>query len=128
MDECIKQIKSILDDNDLSDYKIQYILKKEETLLGICCSRSDPEDIVKVTSECNNSTISKISEWDYSIDQYLFSFLQEGFEIKCMPLSIHYGIWCTLADKEDIFYMKGLQTYLDYFVENVLYQEFVINK
>ena len=119
MDKCIKQIKSILDDNDLSDYKIQYILKKEETLLGICCSRSDPEDIVKVTSECNNSTISKIPEWDYSIDQYLFSFLQEGFKIKYMPLSTHYGIWCNLADEEDIIYKKGLQLYINYFVEKV---------
>lgn len=118
MDECIKQIKSILDDNDLSDYEIQYILKKEETLLGICCSRSDPEDIVKVTSECNNSTISKIPEWDYSIDQHLFSFLEEGFKIKYIPLSIHYGIWCNLADKEEIIYKKGLQLYINYFVEN----------
>lgn len=30
MDKCIKQIKSILDDNDLSDYEIQYILKKKQ--------------------------------------------------------------------------------------------------
>ena len=115
MDECKKQIKSILDDNDLSDYEIQYILKKEETLLGICCSRSDPEDIVKVT--CNNSTISKIPEWDYSIDQYLFNYLQKSFKIKHMPLSTHYGIWCNLADEEDIIYKKGLQLYINYFVE-----------
>ena len=119
MDECIKQIKSILDDNDLSDYEIQYILKKEETLLGICCSQSDPEDIVKVVSECNSSAISKIPEWDYSIDQYLFSFLQEGFEIKYMPLSTHYGIWCSLVDQyNDIFNKIGVHIYLKYFVKN----------
>ena len=35
-----------------------------------------------------------------------------------IPLTTHYGIWCNLVDEEDIFYKKGLQRYINYFVEN----------
>lgn len=115
--ELIK-IKSILNGNDYDEYGIQYILKKDENILAICNSRLNPEDIVEVV--LNNSSspvIEKIHEWDYSVDDDFLYYLEEGYKIIYMPLTTHYGIWCNLADEEDIFYKKGLQLYINYFVE-----------
>lgn len=116
--EELTKVESILNGNDYDKYGIQYILKKDENILAICNSHSNPEDIVEVVLNTDCSpVIEKIHEWDYSIyDDFLY-YLEEGYKIIYIPLTTHYGIWCNLVDEEDIFYKKGLQLYIDYFVE-----------
>ena len=115
----LTKVESILNGNDYDKYGIQYILKKDENILAICNSHSNPEDIVEVVLNTDCSpVIEKIHEWDYSIyDDFLY-YLEEGYKIIYIPLTTHYGIWCNLVDEEDIFYKKGLQRYINYFVEN----------
>ena len=114
----LTKVESVLNENGYDEYGIQYILKKDESILAICNSRLNPEDIVEVVLNNDSSpVIEKIHEWDYSIDGDLFYYLEEGYKIIYMPLSTHYGIWCNLADEEDIIYKKGLQLYINYFVE-----------
>lgn len=117
--EELTKVESILNGNDYDKYGIQYILKKDENILAICNSHSNPEDIVEVVLNTDCSpVIEKIHEWDYSIyDDFLY-YLEEGYKIIYIPLTTHYGIWCNLVDEEDIFYKKGLQRYINYFVEN----------
>ena len=115
----LTKIESILNENGYDEYGIQYILKKDESILAICNSRLNPEDIVEVVVNNGCSPIiEKINEWDYSIDDDFLYYLQEGYKIIYMLLTTHYGIWCNLANEEDIFYKKGLQRYINYFVEN----------
>ena len=114
----LTKVESVLNENGYDEYGIQYILKKDESILAICNSRLNPEDIVEVVLNNDSSpVIEKIHEWDYSIyDDFLY-YLEEGYKIIYIPLTTHYGIWCNLVDEEDIFYKKGLQLYIDYFVE-----------
>lgn len=115
----LTKVESILNGNDYDKYGIQYILKKDENILAICNSHSNPEDIVEVVLNNDSSpVIEKLHEWDYSIDGDFLYYLEEGYKIIYMPLTTHYGILCKLAnEKEDIFYKKGLKLYINFFVE-----------
>lgn len=112
------KVQSVLCSNGFFEHDVCYVLKKDENILAICNSRLNPEDIVEVVLNNGCSpVIEKIHEFDYSIDGDLFYYLEEGYKIIYMPLTTHYGIWCNLVDEEDIFYKKGLQLYINYFVE-----------
>lgn len=56
-----------------------------------------------------------VPDWDYNVDSYLLDDLENGFEIKYMPLEDHAVHWYCINDlRGEIGAEKGLQLYLAY--------------
>lgn len=99
--------------------EISYILKRKdikEGYMAVCRSSSDPEKILCITHGIEQAeNYWRIPEWDYNIDDYLLSDLEDGYEISYMSLETHYGIWCSIDEwRDDISYKEGLYKYLNY--------------
>ena len=60
-----------------------------------------------------------IHEWDFNIDENVFAELEDGYEIRYMPLETHFGMWYVLNEyREDINHTEGMQKYLYYCVKH----------
>lgn len=122
------QVKKVIDiarqsfhEHDEKDMKINYILsKKGDTLspfyLCIASSKLDPDEIRCITlSEDKNVAYQNVPDWDFNIDDYLLSDLEDGYQIEYIPLEEHYNIWCAVKEwKDDIQHQDGLYSYLDH--------------
>lgn len=122
------QVKEVIDiarqsfhEHDEKDMKINYILsKKGDTLspfyLCIASSKLDPDEIRCITlSENMNVAYQNVPDWDFNIDDYLLSDLEDGYQIEYIPLEEHYNIWCAVKEwKDDIQHQDGLYSYLDH--------------
>lgn len=122
------QVKEVIDiarqsfrEHDEKDMKINYILsKKGDTLspfyLCIASSKLDPDEIRCITlSEDKNVAYQNVPDWDFNIDDYLLSDLEDGYQIEYIPLEEHYNIWCAVKEwKDDIQHQDGLYSYLDH--------------
>lgn len=123
-----KQVKEVIDiarqsfhEHDEKDMKINYILsKKGDTLspfyLCIASSKLDPDEIRCITlSEDKNVAYQNVPDWDFNIDDYLLSDLEDGYQIEYIPLEEHYNVWCAVKEwKDDIQHQDGLYSYLDH--------------
>lgn len=123
-----KQLAEIMDivklsfhDHDEKDMKINYILSRKggensPSYLCLASSRSDPDEIRCITlSEDKNVAYQNVPDWDFNIDDYLLSDLEDGYQIEYIPLEEHYNIWCAVEEwKDDIQHQDGLYSYLDH--------------
>ena len=66
-------------------------------------------------SEDKNVAYQNVPDWDFNIDDYLLSDLEDGYQIEYIPLEEHYNIWCAVEEwKDDIQHQDGLYSYLDH--------------
>lgn len=127
-----KQLTEIIDiakqsfhDHDEKDMKINYILSRKggensPSYLCLASSRSDPDEIRCITIDNDNQiNYQNVPDWDFNIDDYLLSDLEDGYQIEYMTLEDHYNIWCTIEEwKDDIQHQDGLYSYLDHCKKN----------
>lgn len=78
----------------------------------------------------NKNNFFQVPEWDFNFDDYIFSHLQDGYDISFMRDEVHYGIWNGLNDlyPEDINFKKGVQKYLKYCKENNITKQYIDEK
>ena len=122
-----KQLTEIIDiakqsfhDHDEKDMKINYILSRKggensPSYLCLASSRSDPDEIRCITIDNDNQiNYQNVPDWDFNIDDYLLSELEDGYQIEYMTLEDHYNIWCAIEEwKDDIQHQDGLYSYLE---------------
>lgn len=133
------QVKEVIDiarksfhEHDEKDMKINYILsKKGDTLspfyLCLASSKLDPDEIRCITlSEDKNVAYQNVPDWDFNIDDYLLSDIEDGYQIEYIPLEEHYNIWCAVEEwKDDIQHQDGLYSYLDHCKKNGITSEVI---
>lgn len=58
--------------------------------------------------------------WDFNIDDDLFGYLEDGYELVGMTMDSHYNVWCCIEEWHDgdIDHTKGMQKYLGYCKRN----------
>lgn len=134
-----KQVKEVIDivrqsfhEHDEKDMKINYILSKRGDSLSpfylcLASSKLDPDEIRCITlSEDKNVAYQNVPDWDFNIDDYLLSDLEDGYQIEYIPLEEHYNIWCAVEEwKDDIQHQDGLYSYLDYCKKNGITPEVI---
>lgn len=104
----IKQVLSLKHENGTTGYQ------------AIAISSSDPDVIICI---CDNISEKKdyqhIPEWDYNMEDYFFSDLENGYEIEFMTIDEHCGL-CKMIDcsRDEISHVQGLQTYLSFCQQN----------
>lgn len=127
-----KQLTEIIDiakqsfhDHDEKDMKINYILSRKggensPSYLCLASSRSDPDEIRCITIDNDNQiNYQNVPDWDFNIDDYLLSDLEDGYQIEYMTLEDHYNIWCAIEEwNDDIQHQDGLYSYLDHCKKN----------
>ncbi len=120
----INTVYRLLNDSNYKNTEINYILAGRDSVNGdkiiaAATDRNDPDLGVEVIVIGDVSQVSKIQEWQYNIDDDIFSLLEDGFKIVYMPLYQHYNIWCALDTwRDDIIHTKGMQNYLSYCFTN----------
>lgn len=72
-----------LADLDLNDYEIGFILKKENSNNYLLLLYNDSEEGSSFIIETDgiNYTINEIQVWDFNLDDYLFEYLENGYDI-----------------------------------------------
>lgn len=134
-----KQVKEVIDiarqsfhKHDEKDMKINYILSKKGDsqspfYLCLASSKLDPDEIRCITlSEDKNVAYQNVPDWDFNIDDYLLSDLEDGYQIGYIPLEEHYNIWCAVKEwKDDIQHQDGLYSYLDHCKKNGITPEVI---
>lgn len=123
-------VKQSFNDYDENRMNVNYILSRKEenasfSYLCLASSKSDPDEIrcIRISKE-NNITYEHVPDWDFNIDDYLLSDLEDGYQIEYMPLEEHYNIWCAIEQwKDDIQHQDGLYSYLDHCKKTGVTQE-----
>lgn len=72
-----------LADLDLNDYEIGFILKKENSNNYLLLLYNDNEEGSSFIIETDgiNYTMNEIQVWDFNLDDYLFEYLENGYDI-----------------------------------------------
>ena len=110
--------------NEYNNMDIGFILVKKETgkldlLKCMAVDTVDKEKGIMITMNLEEIDISPIHEWDFNIDENVFAELEDGYEIRYMPLETHFGMWYVLNEyREDINHTEGMQKYLYYCVKH----------
>lgn len=118
--DIVHQCYHILRTNEIYDCSIDEILSKrnEDGTTGyqILATDKDNEAIYRVTINIPNlKECNELPSYDFNINDYLFSDLENGFDIVYMSLDNHYGIWCSIDEwKNEIEHKDGLNQYLGY--------------
>ena len=129
----IAEASALLNQYELKDYELEYILskKKEDGSLGFLAyatSLIDSDQIVAVSDLPDQMACLPVPEWDFNVDEYLFSFLENGYELAMMSLDSHYGTWCSIDEwREELEHIDGLQKYLSYCQRNSITPELIAN-
>ena len=79
--ETIKQMKMkavdiLLESEDYSNYKLEYILANKDDETRAIAVASHYDEIAQIDLSTNE--ISQIPDWDYNIDEYIFNELENG--------------------------------------------------
>lgn len=113
-----------LTDLDLNDYVIGFVLKKENSNDYLLLLYNDNEEGNSFIVETDGVScmINEIQVWDFNLDDYLFEYLENGYDIFIIDykhilyinLYINYNL-------EDIEHVDGLSKYIEY-KEKVVYE------
>lgn len=117
METYYHKIRKVLRDNQLSSYKICYILKDEfENLNSVAFDTKDTDNIVSITINPDESAkVVEETDWDFNVDDFLFCDLEKGYEIAYMDLVTHNGVWNSISERVDeIEHIDGMQKYLSF--------------
>lgn len=120
---------SIKEDEELFGTKIDYILINPDNNDTVSIISDGVDKIVEFTpfTKEMKTGYSKVSEWDYSFDNYLFKDLENVYQIGYMTAETHYNIWCSIDElyPEDINNKDGVQWYLQFCADNGITKEFL---
>lgn len=118
MDSIKERIEEIARNKNLFDIEFEYLLvNKSDINKVIAVIKDQKEDIYSVTLE--NENIRKIDDWTYNVDDDIFKYLENDYEIKNINIDSHYNIWCQTEDIiNEIKHKVGLQKYLEYCKKN----------
>lgn len=148
----IKRMKNLMEDirlenenhlGDIYEYvvtnlngsvKVDYILDQqaEHDAIKIKALAHDELDTSLiyeiVLDDSGNAEHYIIPDWDFNVDDYLLTDLQEGYQIAYMSLEDHAGHrFCIDELRDDIHAEKGLQMYLSYCQEHGITQELLLS-
>lgn len=118
--ECLK----ILKNHHYKHYKIDYILQMKQSnnlhFIGYATSKENSEDMVYIKfKDKSMSEVYSIPDWDFNVDGYLLSELEQGYTIDYMSLECHYNTWCNINEwRDELEHSDGLQKYLSYCQKN----------
>lgn len=122
----------LFEDIEHKNKRIDYILVNEEKEEYIVIASDGLDEMIEFapyTKELPNN-YSKVPEWDYNFDTYLFEHLENGFEISFMEDEVHYGIWQAIEElyPSDMQFLNGFQKYLNYCYQNNISKEYLEKK
>ena len=104
---------SIKEDEELFGTKIDYILINPDNNDTVSIISDGVDKIVEFTpfTKEMKTGYSKVSEWDYSFDNYLFKDLENVYQIGYMTAETHYNIWNSIEElyPESINNKNGVQ-------------------
>ncbi|WP_416325910.1 hypothetical protein [[Eubacterium] hominis] len=116
--------------NDEESMYVDYILDKQQEdgivqVKALAHNELDSSHICEIyLDNRGNGEYGIVPDWDYNVDSYLLADLEDGFEIKYMPLEDHAGHWfCINELRGEINAEKGLQLYLAYCQKNGISHE-----
>ncbi len=117
----LSDIYELLIANDKEAMFVDYILDKQIDnniihVKALAHCELDESDIYEISlTNDGSSELGSVPDWDYHVDSFLLTDLEDGYQIKYMPLEIHAGHWyCIHELQEEIDNEKGLQLYLSY--------------
>lgn len=106
-----------LADLDLNDYEIGFVLKKENSNNYLLLLYNDCEESSSFIIETDgvNYTMNEIQVWDFNLDDYLFEYLENSYDIFIIDYKhILYIDLYVNYNLEDIEYIDGLNKYIEY--------------
>ena len=120
---------SIKEDEELFGTKIDYILINPDNNDTVSIISDGVDKIVEFTpfTKEMKTGYSKVSEWDYSFDNYLFKDLENVYQIGYMTAETHYNIWNSIEElyPESINNKNGVQWYLQFCADNGITKEYL---
>ena len=123
---------SIKEDEELFGTKIDYILINPDNNDTVSIISDGVDKIVEFTpfTKEMKTGYSKVSEWDYSFDNYLFKDLENVYQIGYMTAETHYNIWNSIEElyPESINNKDGVQWYLQFCADNGITKEYLDKK
>lgn len=123
---------SIKEDEELFGTKIDYILINPDNNDTVSIISDGVDKIVEFTpfTKEMKTGYSKVSEWDYSFDNYLFKDLENFYQIGYMSAKTHYNIWNSIEElyPESIYNKDGVQWYLQFCADNGITKEYLDKK
>lgn len=123
---------SIKEDEELFGTKIDYILINPDNNDTVSIISDGVDKIVEFTpfTKEMKTGYSKVSEWDYSFDNYLFKDLEDVYQIGYMTAETHYNIWNSIEElyPESINNKNGVQWYLQFCADNGITKEYLDKK
>lgn len=107
--------------NEEENMYVDYILDRQQEdeeiqVKALAHNELDSSHICEVVlNNKGNAEYGLVPDWDYNVDSYLLVDLEDGYEIKYMPLEDHAGHWyCINELRGEIVAERGLQLYLAY--------------
>jgi len=122
-----QEVIDFLENGGFKDYEVDYILFNPNTK-NIIMSASGKEDssleIILSENDKGNFECKQVSDWEFSIHEYIFSYLDNGYEIAEIKMPVHLTAWQALLDKySENYYDNGVQKYLQYCKDNEITKE-----
>lgn len=123
---------SIKEDEELFGTKIDYILINPDNNDTVSIISDGVDKIVEFTpfTKEMKTGYSRVSEWDYSFDNYLFKDLGNVYQIGYMTAETHYNIWNSIGElyPENINNKDGVQWYLQFCADNGITKNYLDEK
>ena len=122
--ESYKEYLKILKNHHYKNYEIDYILQMNKSndhhFIGYATSKENNDEMVYVKfKDKSMSEVYSIPDWDFNVDGYLLSELEQGYTIDYMSLECHYNTWCSIDEwRDELEHTNGLQKYLSYCQKN----------
>lgn len=122
--ESYKECLKILKNHHYKNYEIDYILQMNKSnnhhFIGYATSKENNDEMVYVKfKDKSMSEVYSIPDWDFNVDGYLLSELEQGYTIDYMSLECHYNTWYSIDEwRNELEHTNGLQKYLSYCQKN----------
>lgn len=125
-----EDIESFLKDSmEHQDKQIEYIIRNPKNEDTYVLASNGNEEAIEFTPQSKNykEGFSYVPEWDYNFDYYIYNYLEEGYKIEYMSPNTHYGIRNSIHElyPDDIEFKDGVQSYLQYCVDNKITKQFI---
>lgn len=134
MENKIEQVKNdiesfLMDSVEHQNKNIDYILFNPKTEETITIASDGVEEMIEFAPYTKDEIngLSRVPDWDFNFDGYLFEELQKGYQIGYMSPDVHYSIWNSLNDlyPEDLENKDGIQKYLQYCKDNNITKKYL---
>lgn len=125
-----EDIESFLKDSiEHQDKQIEYIIRNPKNGDTYVLASDGYDEAIEFTPQGKNykEGFSYVPEWDYNFDYYIYNYLEEGYKIEYMSPNTHYGIRNSIHElyPDDIEFKDGVQSYLQYCVDNKITKQFI---